>query len=178
MKFLKYQIKNFSITQQQSSVITNQLKQKLNTARKSHRQFISLKTNYADDFIGLTNLIGNNFNLKNTSQVYNTQEKYLGYLELESSLNENVLKSQLESFVEQYGIDMESASFDIVNEIPDRNLLRDKKRFSLFNKKGISSIVSANLYYRWLPGDGGQLFGDELERNQDYGVILDRVSLL
>jgi hypothetical protein len=175
MKIFKCQIKNFTLTQ--SAPVTNQLKQKFNRLKKTHRQYISLKTNYIDDFIGLTNLIGNNFNIKNTSQVYNQQasSKYLGYLELESSLNEIVIKSQLESLVDQYGIDKESASFEIEQEIPDRNLFKNEKRFSFFNKKKVSTIVSANLYYKW--SNDTDVSNNGPDRNQDYGVILDKVKL-
>ena len=170
MKFFKNSIKNFSLAASS--------KQNIGIPKNINRQYISLKTNYTDDFIELTNLIGNSFNITSTSQIYHDAKnsKYSGYLELNSNLNEIVLKSHLDNLVEEYGIDLESASFELVDQIPNKNSLKDLERLSLFNKQNVSGIVSAKLYDRTSVNHDGGLNNIEKERNHDIGVILDKVG--
>ena len=171
MKFFKNSIKNFSLAATP--------KQNIGIPKKINRQYISLNTSYTDDFIELTNLIGNSFNITNTSQIYHDAKhsKYSGYLELNSNLNEFVLKSQLENLVEEYGIDRESASFELVDQIPTSNSFKNLERLSLFNKQNVSGIVSAKLYDRTSVNYDGGFNNIEKERNHDIGAILDKVGL-
>jgi len=179
MKFFKNSLKNFSITQSTSA--TNQLTRRINLSKKSNRQFLKLKTNYTDDFIGITNKLSNNFKIRNTSQIYNNPQDstYQGYIELESSLNENVLKNLLDNMIQEYGIEEASASYELVGEIPARNNSKENKRISLLNSNtfNVSSIVSAKLYQKTTSNKDGDLSNFNLERNQDFGLVLDKVKV-
>ena len=178
MKFFKNSLKNFSITQSTSA--TNQSTRRLNLSKKSNRQFLKLKTNYTDDFIGITNKLANNFKIKNTSQIYNNSldSTYQGYVELESSLNETVLKNLMENMIQEYGVEGSSASYEIVGDLPARNNSTETKRVSLLNlNKNVSSIVSAKLYQKTTSNKDGDLSNYNMERNQDLGVVLDNVKI-
>jgi hypothetical protein len=171
MKFFKNSIKNFSLARSSQ--------QKFGITKNRNGKFLSLKTNYTDDFIELTNIIGNNFKITNTSQIYHDAKdlKYSGYLEIDSALNEIILKSKLDNLVEEFGIDKESASFQLVSEIPNKDSIKDSERLSLFNKQNVSGIVSAKLYFNTILYNDGIFMNSNEERNHDYGVVLDKVCI-
>jgi hypothetical protein len=154
-----------------SENIAKKVLNKNNTANA--KQYLMIKCNEAESYMNISRIITENFKVDDSSQIYKN-EKFFGYLELDSNIQQNVLKSELNGIFDKCGYERSSNSFDIVSDSKDIHNLKspNTKRFSLLNNNLISTIVSVKLY-NYLDGDFNTIgFGI----NSDIGFILDKLE--
>jgi hypothetical protein len=161
------------------------------TPKESYRQYIQLRTKFSDDFMQISNMITNNFIVKNNSQIYsiNKEKQYFGYFEIEDmhKMNDVFIIEKLNNIAHNLGIEPDEVNYELLkkNSVEGVNMLKflqDKnevKKCSMFNNnKKTAFLFPARVYWGSYFVPKGELTSGGFDRNDDYGYLLDRVILI
>lgn len=148
---------------------------------------IKLKTKEFQDWNNIASLIANNFRMKNSSQVYTSGQNFLGYLEFESGINQEVDSEKVDQLIRSYAgsddfiLNNVQAHARLVSStsLEDREKVlvdfnkreNSGKKCSIFNSdRNLAGIITCKL----------KTFLDQTKYhthiNDEYGYILDNLE--
>jgi hypothetical protein len=148
---------------------------------------IKLKTREYEDWSNIASLIANNFRMKNSSQVYTSGQNYLGYLEFESGMTEEIDTERVDQIIRSYA----GPNDFILNNVNARvrsissSSREDREKVLVeFNKGEVSgnkcSIFNNNKNLAGVMTCKLKTFIDQAQSQRDisdeYGYILDNLE--